>query len=288
MGKPTRAVRRVTALVGDAGGDALEKRRRDIALLATVPVLLGLVHVVVPASLRTALVLDHTAVDPLSLVTASYLHASTAHLGGNVLGYVVAVSGGYWLAVARGVRPWYLRSVAALLLVGPVLISLTSVAAFGALPPTPPSAQGFSGIVGGLAGIVLVSLAAALGDEFDSVVGGALGNAMLLLLLDLVGLRLGDRLQLGTIGLSVVGFTIIGIQLQRHEAFSFDRATVGRVTEALGLPGLFAAGALVSLVLALFPAGPLVVDGTFTNVFGHAAGVLWGGLISVGVSVVSE
>jgi hypothetical protein len=59
---------------------------------------------------------------------------------------------------------------------------------------------------------------------------------------------------------------------------------------ALSIAGVAVVGSISAyLILKLFPeAGAIVADGAFTNIFGHAAGFLWGTIVSTGVWIYLE
>jgi hypothetical protein len=64
-----------------------------------------------------------------------------------------------------------------------------------------------------------------------------------------------------------------------------ERRKIGLSIAGVAVVGLI----LAYLILKLFPeSGALTEGGGFTNIFGHAAGFLWGILVSIGVWVYLE
>lgn len=260
--------------------DAVDDFTLDISLILAVALLLVAIHVLVPESIQTRLTFDHAAFNPLTLLTSAYVHNSTQHLTGNVVGYLLAVVYAYALCWQVGERRWFRRSFLACLAVLPVLVSLTSYAIIQVrYPAFNPVSHGFSGVVAGFGGVLFVALYLFLQERFDRHLAGTIAISVFLLLLIEV-----DIIYAGTIRLLVAGLAIVGIVLS---LISYGReARLDPVPDmewwslgAVGVLVLLTVVVLSWLVVGLFPA-TLVQGGTVTNIFAHAAGFLYGGCLA--------
>jgi len=115
--------------------------------------------------------------------------------------------------------------------------------------------------------------------------GYATGLILLLVLIQLVDLRYTGSFRPVVTGLIALATLLVllpyirsGIEIPGKE----ERKNIG-----LSIAGVAVVGFILAyLILKLFPEpGAIVVDGALTNIFGHAAGFLWGILVSIGVWV---
>lgn len=249
----------------------------DVAVLGGVALLLAAVHFLAPAALRSRLAFDYAAVDPLTLVTSAYVHVTDAHLFGNLFGYGIGAVYAYGLCVRHGRRAWFRRTAVLLFLVLPALVNLVSYVALSVqFPDATPVSRGFSGVVGGFCGFLLVALFAALRDRegVRTATGGLL--AVCTVAVGAVGLGGPSggavTLLIAAVGvaLSLVGAGLVG-----------GGASVPRTRRRTAVEVLLVALAVALVARSLFPVdpvgGPLVEE----SVFAHAAGVLFGVVIAV-------
>ena len=249
----------------------------DATLLLTVPTLLAAIHFLTPTTLQNALAFNHTRFNGYTLLTAAYVHASNTHLYNNLVGYALTATYTYALCLFADERQWFRRTLPIYLLALPVLVNLTSYAIFQLqYPDADPVSRGFSGVVGGLGGFLLVALYVFVKKRHDGQLAYAVGLTTFLLLMQLIDLRYAGGFRLSVTGLVLLGGALVfgqyawrGVEVPDGEARRAAVITAG----AVGLVGVV----LGVLILGLFPeAEALVEGGSFTNVFAHAAGFLWG------------
>lgn len=247
----------------------------DLGLVLAVALLLAAVHLLVPRPLQEALAFHHGTFNVHGLLTSAYVHASDAHLRNNLVGYLLAALYTLVLCQAAGERPWFRRTLALLLLVVPVLVSLGSYAVFQLrYPGTDPVSRGFSGVVAGFGGFLLVALAAYVRTRYSPALGRAVGAGTVLLLLVEVDLVTAGRVRPVVAGLAALGVLLLLGSLAWAGALAptalSDRAVL---TDAVAVVLVVAVLSLV--VVNLFPAD-VVRDGALTNVFAHALGFALG------------
>ncbi|WP_135829659.1 hypothetical protein [Halorussus halobius] len=268
----------------------------DLAGVAAVGVLLVAVHLLLPASTNDRLAFDHAAFAPVAslasdglaalalgrtqldnLLTAAYVHAGPAHLLSNLGGYASLAAVTYLVCLHAGRRAWFRRTVPVLLVVLPVTVNLTSYALLAArFPDTSPISRGFSGVVAGFGGFLVVAVAVHLRRTYARETVSLVGLFATALLVGELRWIYASRVGLLEGGTVAVGLalSVSGILARGYEATYAD-AHYRRVGQDLLYVGLVLA-LLVWLVYGLFPADPLA-DGAFTNVFAHGAGFLEGG-----------
>lgn len=252
----------------------------DLSLLVLLAVLLTVVHVLVPGPVQSRLAFDHEAFNVPGLYTSAFVHSSDAHLFGNVLGYLLTASYTYWLCLEAHVRRWFQRTFVALPLVLPPLVTLTSYAVyryrFGAFPAVE---RGFSGVVAGFGGFLLVALAVYLEDRLGNGLGYRAGVAVFLLLLVEIDVIYAGFEPL-VVGLALLGVVVLFGDYARQDGSDVELGGDGwRRVGPLLLIGLVLL-VLSYVVVALFPAR-IVENGNLTNVVGHAAGFVYGGFLAV-------
>ena len=260
----------------------LEDRRRtmfDAVGLATIGGVLIAIHFLVPVGIQEQLAFDHGQFAPWSLLTAAYVHNSTQHLLNNLGGYGVGATIAYILCAGQDRRRWFWMTIAGFLLVLPILVSLTSYVTFQALG-IEPTTRGFSGVVAGFAGFILVALARHIGDRYGASAGQSVGQGVFLILIGEIAVIYTGVPSLIVSSLLVVGLVLsfgsLGVRGLRRDWDPDER------TE-LVLEGVFVGLVVVLLLVyvwALFPT-TLVQSGTTTNIVAHGLGFLWGGSIAV-------
>jgi membrane associated rhomboid family serine protease len=259
--------------------------QRDVlAGLVTLPLLLIMLHFALPASIQQALVFDYSDFPSYTVFTGAFIHASDMHLYRNLLGYTLVVAYAFALSYYSGGLRWFRRALLASVIILPILVNLTSYAILSwQYPGADPVSRGFSGVVGGFGGVLLVALYRMLRVKYNGDIAWTICLAQFLLLMQLIDIRYSGRLRPAVTGLVGLGITLVtGQYVYEHdpnlaELDDFRRAGYGVLLAVL-------VGAVLSvLILALFPQpSALVKDGMFTNIFAHAAGFFWGIVVSVG------
>ena len=260
--------------------DRFGSHTSDVAVIGGVAVLLVALHFLAPPAARARLAFDYVTFDPLTLVTSAYVHATDAHLFGNLLGYGIGAVYAYGLCVRRGERAWFRRTSVLLLVALPVLVNLASYVALSVqFPDARPVSRGFSGVVGGFCGFLLVALFSALREKAGVQVATGALLAVCTVAVGALGVARAPTdpvtllFVLAGVALSVVGsgFVAVGDPLERLWRRRRDVAEVLLVTLAVAL-----------LARSLFPVEP-VAGGPLAeeNVFAHASGVLFGAVFAV-------
>ncbi len=262
-------------------------RRRlaaDAVLLLAVVGLLAACQFLLPPPVRSALYFRHDLTEPWTLLTAAYVHADAGHLARNVLGYFLAAAYACALCAGAGERRWFRRTLAAFLLVLPVLVDLTSYAVFAAgYPSIDLSSKGFSGVVGGFAGFLLVALYAYVRERRSARAGVAVCVSLLLLCLFSVDVRYAGGVRPQMAVLVAAGVVLAGglTAVESRDTVGSGgrlpdrtrRRTAGEDAAVIALVG----AVLGVSMFGLFPDPDAVVrDGVVTNVFAHAAGFFLG------------
>lgn len=255
----------------------------DVGIVLAVPLALLAIHHLVPAGVQATLAFDHAAFNVHALLTATYVHASDAHLRSNLVGYLLAALYTLVLCHAAGERAWFRRTLVFLLVVVPVFVNLGSYAVFRTLSPAAePVSRGFSGVVAAFGGFLLVALAVYVRKRYSPAAGRAAGLGTFLLLLaevdvvyagglrPLVALLVGAGLLLLAASLLRTGEVGLGPPVDR--AVLLDGVAVALVVAVLSV-----------VVLNLFPAD-IVRDGALTNIFAHALGFVFGAITAVATS----
>lgn len=256
----------------------------DLLVVAVgIPMVLIVVHLLLPESIRTALVLQHGDPEPVEFLSAAYVHANVPHLRNNVTGYVAAIVMAYLLCLEAGRRRWFFATLGVVLVVVPVFVNLASYVTFAGAFPAAPSTRGFSAVVAATGGFVYVALLVLLRTTYSKYAATVSGAIVFLVLLVtfyvlhanvvefplLVGAGASALLCLAALAVSVRG------KLPRTRA-DWRRL----VTRAV--PVVFVTTLLVTFVIGLFPRR-IVVDGVLINVYAHWLGLVAGVLVSAGL-----
>ncbi|WP_276299971.1 hypothetical protein [Halorussus lipolyticus] len=252
----------------------------DLTAIAVVGVVLVAIQFLLPAAFHERLAFDHAAFGPATLLTAAYVHAGTEHLLSNLGGYVSLSLVTYLVCLHADRRTWFRRTFLALLVALPVVVNLTSYAILETrFPGASPVSRGFSGVVAGFGGFLLVAVAVHLRQSYSRETVFFVGQfAVLLLFGELLWIYAGrvtlleGAAVLGGLALAVSGI----VSRTRGRTFGDDHY------QQVGLDLLYVSlvfSLLVWLVFGLFPADP-IAHGTFTNIFAHGAGFVEGGLLA--------
>lgn len=249
----------------------------DLLAIGGVGALLVGLHYALPAPVRTELALDHRRVEPLSLLVASYVHADEAHLWANVLGYLAGAGFANYLCRQAGRRRWFRYTFVAFLLALPVAVNLTDLAVFALrAPAVDRPSLGFSGVVAGFGGFTFVVLLVALRQAYSRDAVLFVAQFVVVLLTAELYLIYADPVAPVVVAALALGLAApllaLGWHGRRVRAGRRELLFAGSYVAAVAL-------ALTGFVVGLFPAD--MVDGNVvTNVFAHAAGFVWGALLS--------
>lgn len=259
--------------------------RREIALdvvaIALVPIALAAVHFFIPQSTQLELAFQYDLSEPLTLFTAAYIHASDAHLLGNVVGYLTAVGLAYQLCLEAGRRRWFHHTFVVFLVVLPILVNVADYFILTSMYPTAePLSRGFSGVAAGFAGFVFIALLVLMRTAYDRETVFFTAQLIVLLLFTELLFIYGGTPQPTVFGAIVVGFVSalwmisggLSATVERTraewETIVVDAVQVGLVIVMLSY-----------FVFVLFPS-EVISDGTFTNIFAHGIGLVLGSIFS--------
>jgi len=253
----------------------------DAGLLSLLAWALVGIHALVPSSVRAQLAFDHTAFVPWTLWTHAYVHGGWTHLLQNVGGFASITGVAYVLCRKINAHQWFWVSIAAFLTVLPVFVSLSSYLLLGwFVPVATPVERGFSGVVAGFAGLVFVAFLAWINRETGPAVTQAVGQITVLLMLWELSVIYAGRIDLRVTALVAFGLVLSCVFLLH--TVSWRDAWDQRETWWTELRLAIVVGTVLStVVIALFPA-ELVSGGTFTNIFAHGAGFVWGSFVAGG------
>jgi hypothetical protein len=253
----------------------------DAGLLSLLAWVLVGIHVLVPSSVRAQLAFDHGAFVLWTLWTHAYVHNGWAHLLQNIGGFAAIAGVAYILCRVLNARRWFWVSTVAFLTVLPVLVSPSSYVLLGWFAPAAtPVERGFSGIVAGFAGLVFVAFLVWVNREGGLAVTQAVGQMAVLLMLWELSVIYAGWIDVWVTALAAFGLALSWVLLLRavswRDAWDRREAWWTELRLAIGV-GIV----LLAVIVGLFPANP-VSDGTFTNIFAHGAGFVWGGLVAGG------
>ncbi|MFB6255922.1 MAG: hypothetical protein ABEH58_04210, partial [Haloplanus sp.] len=176
-------------------------RAADLALVCSVPLVLGLVALL-PLATRRSLVFDYTAPTVSTAVASAFVHLEPGHLLVNVGLYVLIVPVVLILATASGRRRRFYAAFVTFVCAFPPVLSYLNLAI-----PRAAAGVGFSGVVMAFAGYLPLALAEYLDDRFG--VGPATQLAPLLFL---ASLGLVSVLSLRSV-FGLVGYRAAGLAL---------------------------------------------------------------------------
>lgn len=254
----------------------------DWAILAAVAAFLAAVHFHAPSGVQARLAFFPDTYTPLTLVGSAYVHLDDAHLFGNLAGYGLAATYAHFLCLRAGGRRWFWLTALTFLLALPALTNLSAAVLWRHyLGPLALPARGFSGVVAGFSGFVLVAFLVSLRRGRDWSRPLFTGLAILLVLLWEVLVVATRRIPPEETALVALGvFLSLSVVTRRQldRGLPGDRAgwVVAGGTAAVAL---WTVVVLSVLVVGLFPSD-LVEDGAVVNVFAHAAGFVWGVVIA--------
>lgn len=264
--------------------------RVDISLLIGIPVLLAALHFLIPDVVYTDLWFYYSDPSILSAWTAAYTHGSNQHLLNNVASYGLTISVAYYLlAVLMDARNVFWLTTTVLLLVTPFITTAFDYGVlyeYYELLPSDADSKGFSGIVGGFAGMTLggigvyVSRRYGIWPGLHTVVGVFLAAASLLSVVH------------GTFSLRTGVFLIIGFSALGAMYISLDDVkSRTRITETIQandevIVVVVGFGMIVCVLAYSLVPVEVVQSDSFVNVYSHATGFLFGTIVTGIVALV--
>lgn len=264
--------------------DELRGAFADAAAILAVAGLLVAIHAVVPPGLRDGLALRYSDPDPVHAVTAAYVHLTDVHLRGNVVGFIAAGGIAALLAGAAGQRRWFRFAFLWNLTVLPMAVGMTAATLVDAAVVS----RGFSTVVAGFVGVVLVSPAVVLRRAFghDPWVGWNAVAALTVVVGAEILWVVNDGMAPNVAALLAVG---LALTLAPFVARAVDRSNwpgdrAARLDLARALvTTLVVLAAVSAFVVGLFPA-EIVGDDGVTNILAHYLGLAYGAVIAGGGS----
>lgn len=249
-------------------------RLRDLAVLATVPVVL-LLMASLPAAQQRALAVSYTDPTLVTAYTSHFVHLSGWHLAANLAAYAVLAGVSYLLSAASGSRRRYFVAWVAFLLAVPVALTGLNLVFV-----RPRLGYGFSGVNMAFAGY----LALALAEYCDVRLGGLLRReqAPLLFFLGLAAIAtLAVEVLFVRVAIAVAALLSAVLYLRSFRG-AFEALGGGRLTQAASRVGEFELGLAGLLVFLFWPLvafpGTATVDGaildTYTHLLGYSLGFM--------------
>lgn len=256
----------------------------DIGLLISIPTILAALHFLTPDSIYTDLWFYYNDPSIVSAWTAAYTHGSNRHLFFNLGAYTLTVGIAFWLLTVfvDGRRVFWITFVFLLLLTP----FITTAIDYGILYqhyelfPSDADSKGFSGIIGGLAGMTLGGIGVYVAQQYGiwpglhSVVGTGLAAVGFLSVFH------------GTLSAQTGLLLIFGLTVISAMYISFDDIRnwrqIKKTMEEYNDPIVVIVGfgiIVCAYVYALIPIN-VIQSGSFVNVFAHGTGFVFGTLLT--------
>lgn len=253
---------------------------QDIALILSVPVTLILIHVLVPESVKDMMAFPYSEYDLIGLYTSAYVHTDLKHLFGNILAYLGAVAYIYWLCYQTDSQQWFRATfILFLVVLPPISTASGSLMLNAVLPDASGHTKGFSGVASGFAGFLLIAVVDYVRQRNSFILGLNLGLGLILLFLAEMHVIYSGQFDPLVMSLSTIGI-VATVGYSMWTEFSISNVRDRSKKELVRLVPLIAGIVLLVLFIpGMFP-GQLVQNGSFVNIFSHAAGFVWGGVLS--------
>lgn len=253
----------------------------EIGVISSIPLVLAAIHFLAPAVIESKLIFRYNNPDPFTALTAAYFHIDNAHLYGNIKGYLVGAVFVYFLCILIGERQWFWLTTVSFVTLLPILVNFTSSFVIGEAPGKMVyTERGFSGVVAGYAGFLLVASPVVLWREFQlpprisrdilSILIIAVGGEVVFVLLNEIPIEVLLTLSFGA---ALVIFDIVNQMRPIWQTIS--KNDVNSIVGGFLLTVVILA-TLSWIVLGLF----LPTDST-TNILAHYVGIVYGGIIAI-------
>lgn len=274
--EPDTQPHRVSVSIATLGG---RFRATDIALVCSVPLVLGLVATL-PRATRQSLAFDYTSPTVPTAFASAFVHLDPGHLLVNVGLYALVAPVALALAVAGGRRRRFYTAFVTFVCVFPLVLSYLNLAI-----PRSAASVGFSGVVMAFAGYLPLAFADYLDARFGVGPATQVAPFLFLLSLGLVSV-LSLRSVFGLVGYRAAGLALAALLgalwygLAVAERCPDLRANCRRLAATPGAAELAAvAGVLVFAVpFVAFPATPDRGAGVL-NLYAHLLGYVLGFLV---------
>lgn len=262
----------------------------DVGVLISIPTILATLHFLTPDSIYTGLWFYYNDPSVVSAWTSAYTHGGNRHLLYNLVSYTLTVGIAYWLlTVFVDARRVFWITFVFLLVLTPFIttaIDYGLLYQYYELFPSDADSKGFSGIIGGLAGMTLGGIGVYIARRYGvwpgihSVIGVGLAAVGFLSVLH------------GTISaltglLLIFGLVVIGamyISFDEIRSWSQIRKTGEEYNDPIVV--ILGFGMIVcAFVYALIPID-VIQSGSFVNIFAHGTGFVFGTLLTGIVAVI--
>lgn len=259
----------------------------DIVGLATVPLVLALVHFLLPSPTKELLVFQfHEPALPTAW-TAALVHHDVTHLVSNLLGYTIGVVAAHHFFIALNQRRRFWITVGLIFLVAPFVTTVSGywflhlrwgVMAEGA------TSQGFSGVVTAFAGMLLAILTLFLATEYDKFRAGTTAGLIVLVGMGLIANELGAFTPSLSILLSIGLLACLSGIITRDLLVSPKSwAAVLKQNDKNFVYIIYSAFVVCLFMLTFIPSTS--DSGIFSNAIAHAIGFTLGLILTFGVGV---
>lgn len=264
----------------------------DVGVLISIPVILAALHFLTPDAIYTDLWFYYSDPSIISAWTAAYTHGGNGHLFYNLGFYTLTVGIAYWLLTEfADARRVFWITLVSLLLLAPFI---TTAVDYGILYqyyelfPSNADSKGFSGIIGGVAGMTLGGTGVYVARRYGVWPGIHTVIGIVLAALGFLSVSHGIlSAQIGLLlifGLTVISAMYISIddlngrnQIKRtiKEYHDLIRVIVGF--------GIF----VCAFVYALLPID-VIQSGSFVNIFAHGTGFVFGTILTGIVAMIEK
>ena len=260
----------------------------DLVGLVGVVVPLVAVYYLVPAGVQEQLVLDYRSPTVTDVFASTYLHnpgPGAIHLWGNVLSFLLVALPAWWLHLLTGRRRQFWMVMTAILFVFPVFVSAGSYAWFTyVLDASSVTTRGFSGVVGAVAGYLIISVlfhVATIREEdllrsLSGVIVSAVTATLLVVNADqFVPVLVVVRDVVPPSALAATALGTVYTTRRLHVVEPRSMAAWGERNPGEAAAVVVGTVAFVAVFMAAFPSNP-APSGPVVNVVAHGTGVLLG------------
>lgn len=253
---------------------------KDLALVLSIPVVLILVHVLVPEQVKSLMAFRYSEYNLVGLYTSAYVHASFKHLFGNISAYLVAVAYIYWLCIGTDSKPWFRATFILFLVVLPPLSTATgSLMLHTVLPDTSAPTRGFSGVASGFAGFLFIAVVDYVRRRHSLLLALNLGIGLIILFMAEIHVTFSGGFDPLVLGVSAVGIGATVVRPVWNEFAGTGIRDLPREEFVRLVPFVGGILLLIAFIPGMFP-GQLVKNDSFVNIFSHLAGFVWGGVLA--------
>jgi len=257
-----------------SGGRELLNHTNKLVLL--LPILAAVVLHSSNRGIGTALALDYQNPAFYQFYTAAYVHATTAHLLGNFVGYLLSVPPLYALYVFRNRRREFFVAFAFIILAVPVIANVASYLTWGVfLDLSIQYGRGLSGVVAAFVGLLLMRILGAYDEELPEENARYAASMVGIILFATWAVMFRGLNRLVALVMLGVMFAVVVYASWRGNFAAAGLVGWARDNQRLAVILFFGTVAALYMVVVSFPAD-LQNKGGFTNLVGHGAGFFTG------------